>query len=175
MADDFNATLEEDAARMALVNLATGDRWEALYNPEKLEESLGAAYTRQKVPGFSHSTKQFSNTEDLVEKFQLMWSANGKGPTAQAELLTFRRWMMSLVYPRRAASLVEGAGPPRVLFVWPGFMSLTCVITQLNFSYTKMSRNGPPLIMAIDVTAEEIRDTLLLMEDVINVGTERTP
>lgn len=172
---DFADILEEDAARMALVNLATGDRWEALYNPEKLEETLGAAYVNQKVPGLSHPTKQFSNTESLVEKFQMVWSANGKGPKAQEELLTFRRWMMSLCYPRRASSLVEGGGPPRVLFVWPGFMSLTCVITALSFSYPKMSKAGPPVIMAIDVTAEEIRDTLLLMEDVIDVGTERTP
>ncbi len=172
---DLQDTLEEDAARMSLVNLATGDRWDAYYNPDKLEEKLGAAYSRLKVPGNSHSNKQFTGTDDLVETFTLVWSANGKGQDAHQELLTFRRWMMSLVYPRRAASLVEGSGAPRILFVWPGFMSLTCVVTGLSFSYPKMSRAGPPSIMAIDVTAEEIRDTLLLMEDVIDFGTERGP
>ncbi len=172
---DFNAILDEAPAKMALVNLANNERMEAMFNPDKLEESLSVSYAKQKVLGLSHTRKQFSNTDDLVETFQLVWTANGGSRAEQASLLEVRRILMSYCYPRLAASLVEGGGPPRILFVWPGWMSLTCVITSLKFSYPKMSKAGPPTIMVVDVIAEEIRDTLLLSEDVVDLGTERTP
>lgn len=171
---DFESILGEAPARMTLVSLADGGRVEAMFNPENLEEALTATYAKQKVLGLSHTPKQFSNTEDLTETYQLVISANDGGPTEQSYLLEVRRRLMSWCYPRNATSLVGGAGPSRVLFVWPGFMSLTCVVTSLRFKYPKMSKAGPPLIMTVDVTMEEIRDTLLLSDDVFNLGTERT-
>lgn len=170
---DFESILEEAPAKMALVNLSTGERLEAQFNPERLEETLAASYARQKVPGLSHTVKQFINTEDLIETFQLVFSANGLGTAAQASLLDARRFLMALCYPRLATSLVEGGGAPRALFVWPNFISISAVVTQLRFRYERMSKAGPPTIMVVDCTLEEIRDSLLVSEDVRDNGTER--
>lgn len=170
---DFESILNEAPAKMALVNLSTGERLEAQFNPERLEEALAATYAKQKVPGLSHTVKQFTNTEDLVETFQLVFSANGKAQGARRALLEARAFLMSLCYPRLVTSLVEGGGAPRALFVWPNFISISAVVTSLRFRYEKMSKEGPPVIMVVDVTLEEIRDSLLVSEDVRDNGTER--
>lgn len=170
---DLTTSLDFVPAKMALVNLGTGERLDAQFNPENLEEALGAVYSKQKVPGLSHTVKQFSHTDDLVETFQLYFTANGRGEAARTALLNARRYLMSLCYPRLATSLGDLSGAPRVLFVWPGFISLSCVITSLKFKYPRMGSDGPPTIMQVDVTMEEIRDTLLVSEDVRDNGTDR--
>ena len=169
---DFSS-LEITPPKMHLVNLTTEDELEAQFNPTELEETIAATWTKQKVQGFSSTIKQFTNTEDLAMSFTLRFDANGVGPTNLSRLLYARSFLMAACYPRALASSLESAGAPRLLFVWPGLISMTCVLTNVTFSHKQFNRNALTTILDAKVSLEEIRDTLLTSEDVLAFGTDR--
>jgi hypothetical protein len=160
-------------ARMSIANVSTGDSVEAQFNPTELEEALEVNWARQAVPGLSHQPLQFVNTGNT--KFTLELNFEAQDPTADlAQLLRARRFLQSLCYPRRGAADVIGGGPPRALFVWPTFVSLTCVITALTFKYSRFNLAGTPIQFTAKLGLEEIRDVRLLSEDVLANGTQRS-
>jgi len=69
---------------------------------------------------------------------------------------------------------VVGGGPPRALFVWPGVISLTCVLTALSFKYDRFNLEGTPVQFTAKVTLEETRDVRLLSEEVLADGSQRS-
>jgi hypothetical protein len=160
-------------ARMSIANVSTGDSVEAQFNPTELEEALEVNWARQTVPGLSHQPLQFVNTGNV--KFTLELAFEAQDPTADLDqILHARRFLQSLCYPRRGATSVIGGGPPRVLFVWPSFVSLTCVITTLTFKYSRFNLAGTPIQFTAKLGLEEIRDVRLLSEDVLASGTQRS-
>ena len=160
-------------ARMSIANVSTGDSVEAQFNPTELEEALEVNWARQTVPGLSHQPLQFVNTGNV--KFTLELNFEAQDPTADlAQILGARRFLQSLCYPRRGATDVIGGGPPRALFVWPTFVSLTCVITTLTFKYSRFNLAGTPTQFTAKLGLEEIRDVRLLSEDVLASGTQRS-
>ena len=61
-----------------------------------------------------------------------------------------------------------------MLFIWPRFISLTCVITALSFKYSRFRLDGTPVQFTAKVAFEEIRDVRLYSEDVLRDGTQRS-
>jgi hypothetical protein len=159
--------------RMSVTNLATGESIEAQLNPTELEESLDVDYARQTVPGLSHQPLPFVQTNNTKLSLELYFDASAAGYTLD-QILYARRFLQSLCYPRRGASDVVGGGPPRVLFAWPGIISLTCVITALSFKYTRFNQQGVPVQFTAKVTYEEIRDVRLTSDEVLQSGTQRS-
>jgi hypothetical protein len=159
--------------RMAIANLATGDSIEAQFNPNELEEGLEVNWARQTVPGLSHQPLQFVQTGNTRFTLELSFEAQDPGVTLD-DIHHRRRFLQSLCYPRQGAGDVTAGGPPRVLFVWPSIVSLSCVITALSFKYTRFNLNGTPIAFTAKVTLEEIRDVRLLSEDVLASGTQRS-
>ncbi len=166
--------LEDAPDRMSIVNLATGEQLDAQFNPEEIQESIGAVYAKQAVPGLSHQVKQFVHTEDLTVSFTLLWSGFD-GPARHALNMDARRFLHAACYPRRTAGSLAYGGAPRLLFVWPELYALTCVLTKATFSHKQFRLKGAPVRFSCAVTLEEIRDALVSMEDVLEVGTERSP
>lgn len=161
--------------RMSLVNLANGAQLDAQFNPEELQESIGAVYAKQAVLGYSHQVKQFVHTEDLGVTFTLYFSSFD-GPDRHKLNMAARRFLHAACYPRAlGAGTLAHAGAPRVLFVWPELVSLTCVVTKVAFTHRRFRRAGAPVVFAAAVSIEEIRDAFIGMEDVFAVGTERPP
>jgi hypothetical protein len=108
-------------------------------------------------------------------KFALELHFEAQDPATNLDQIHFaRRFLQSLCYPRRGAEDVAGGGPPRALFVWPGVISLTCVLTALAFKYLRFNVAGAPVEFSAKVTLEEIRDVRLLSEDVLADGTRRS-
>jgi hypothetical protein len=160
-------------ARMSIANVSTGDSVEAQFNPNELEEALEVNWTRQTVPGLSHQPLQFVNTGNV--KFTMELNFEVQDPSTDLETIHLaRRFLLSLCYPRRGAEDVVGGGPPRALFVWPGVISLTCVVTSLSFKYDRFNLEGTPVQFTAKVTLEEIRDVRLLSEEVLADGSQRS-
>jgi hypothetical protein len=158
---------------MSLTNLVTGDFLEPQYNPETLEEEVGAAWAALQVPGLSHPRKHYSNTEDAPYQFTLLFSSVNGGVDRQNQIETARKFLLASVCPRAGAGAVKTAGPPRILFVWPTLLSLTCVITKVKFTHEQFNYLGSSVRYRAAVSIAEIRDTLMTMEDVLRFGTLR--
>jgi len=160
-------------ARMAIVNVATGESVEAQFNPTELEEALEVTWARQTVPGLSHQPLQYVHTGNA--RFTLELHFEVQDPTTSLEQLhRARRFLQSLCYPRRGAEDVASGGPPRALFVWPGVISLTCVVTGLSFRYSRFNLDGVPVQFTAKVALEEIRDVRLTADEVLADGTRRS-
>jgi hypothetical protein len=113
------------------------------------------------------------NTGNLKFTLELQFEAQNPATDVDRNLQA-RRFLQSLCYPRRGAANVAGGGPPRVLFVWPTFVSLTCVITSLGFKYSRFNLAGTPVHFTAKVALEEIRDVRLLSEEGLAHGTQRS-
>ena len=160
-------------ARMSIANVSTGASIDAQFNPTDFEEVLEVNWAHQTVPGLSHQPLQFVHTGNT--EFNLELNFEAQDPTTDlGEIQHARRFLQSLCYPRRGAEDVTGGGPPRVLFVWPNTVSLTCVVTALGFRYGRFNLDGTPVQFTARVTLEEIRDVRLLSEDVLRDGTQRS-
>lgn len=158
---------------MSIANLSSGESIDAQFNPSELEEQLEVTWTRQTVPGLSHQPLQYVHTGNV--RFPIELNFDALDPTTSIDqVLHARRFLQSLCYPRRGAGDVAGGGPPRVLFVWPRLVSLTCVITALGLKYTRFSLDAVPVQFTARVTLEEIRDVRLLSEDVLANGSQRS-
>jgi hypothetical protein len=158
---------------MTLVNMVTADSIDAQYNPEELEEAIGVNYARLQVPGLSHTRKHFINTDDVKFTFELASHCLDSGDTGLARMQAIRadrRFLYALTHPWRADGINRG-GPPRVLFIWPKLLSLTCVVTSLTFRYTMFNRDGAPVAWRSKLALEEIRDQFVSMEDILARGT----
>lgn len=160
-------------ARMSIANLSTGESVEAQFNPTEFEEALEVNWARQTVPGLSHQPLQFVNTGNV--KFSLELNFEAQDPTTNIEQLNrSRRFLQSLCYPKRNAEDVIGGGPPRALFVWPGVVSLNCVVAALSLRYGRFNLEGAPIQFTAKLTLEEIRDVRLLSEEVLADGSQRS-
>lgn len=159
-------------ATMLLVNLANNQTLQPQFNPTEFEEKLGATWAKLAVPGLSHQVKQFSNTIDVTYDFELFYRVSDGGPDELKRVLQARLFLYAACHPRASATTINGAGPPRLLFVWPELISLSCVITALSFKYTMFNRNGNPIAYTAKVTLEEIRDVMITMEEVLAEGTQ---
>ncbi len=158
---------------MTLVNMVTGVARTVQFNPAELEETIGVNYARLVVPGLSHTRKHFVNTDDVKFSFELFSHCLDSGDTKLANMLAIRedrRFLYALTHPWRADGIKRG-GAPRVLFIWPHLISLTCVVTSLTFKYTLFNKTGAPAAWNARVQLEQIRDEFVGMEDILNEGT----
>lgn len=154
----------------------------AQYNPEELKERITASYDRVRVPGLGHEPLQYMNTKNAEYKLSLFFSAIGKldhhsvlvdMDKVLEDMEYARRYLTAHCYPRGKAGTVHQREPSRVLLVWPNALSLQCVITDLEFTFTEFGLSGKPIAFTVDVTFEEVRDRSITMQDVLQVGTFR--
>lgn len=157
---------------VTLTNLTTGWSFTSLFLPDSLEETLEVLYDRLKVPGMSHQPQQYSGTGNLKFEFECYYRI-GKYDTDMTDLQESRKKLMAMCYSPSPADAVVTAAPPRVLFVWPGLVSLTCIITNLQFKHFRFSPEGFSIGYTVRITLEEVRDIRVLAEDVLLLGTQR--
>lgn len=142
--------------------------------PTTLTEQIVVSYSRLKIIGMSHTQLQYSNTEN----YKLPGLDFFLRGTTQEEVNAIgevRLFLMSLAYTREGARAVRDGGPPRILFIWPQLISLTCKITNLRFQHSKFNRLGFPTVFSAKFDLEEIRNARLTSEAVRTFGTIRDP
>ena len=156
--------------RVFFGNLETGEDMQAQYAPTELKESYGASYERLKVPGLSHTIMQFINGENASVDAEFDFNQLVNPAVTVADQ---RKFMLSLLVPRRGASSVATGSPPRVLFFWPGLFSMTCRITKIEITHSWFDPDGSPAVYRMKPAFEEARVTRLYSEDVRASGTVR--
>ena len=160
--------------RMSFSNLVDATTLEAQFNPEELNETLQANWAELAVTGLSLKPQQYEGTENHGFAFRLRFAGIDSDGNKVADIHFARRYLMSLFYARRGAQDIIGGSAPRFLFLWPNFISLTCVIHSLRMRHFHFGRDGLPLHFDADVTIKEIRDVRLFGEDVLSDGTLRS-
>lgn len=161
-------------SRMSIVDLVTGDECDIQYNPTKLEESMGPRWQRVQVPGLAHERLQYAGGTN--NQFSMELEYNGAANLDDYRRMhAARRFLQSRCYARRGAVTMSQGAPSRLLFVWPSFVNIQCVIAEKpKFSYTRFNREGGPTAFTVSLTLEELREGRLYMEDVMALGTVRS-
>lgn len=157
--------------RVSLVDIRTGQGIEAQFIPEEFEEGVDPSYNRLQIPGMSHQPQQFSSTGNATFTIDLYFNAYST-PEDLARLEEARRFLFAACYPHAGETVVEGA-PSRLLFVWPGMVALSVILTGLRIRHTRFNREGKSVQFVASLSLEEIRDARLLPEDILDFGMSR--
>jgi hypothetical protein len=147
--------------------VTSGESIECLFNPTQLSEKLDVNWNRLSVPGLSHQVLQFQSTasrqlsgvEFYLDRF---FAAEQPG---DVDILDFRSFLRALTVPPTGSEGVVATAPPRVLFIWPGVVTIECVVGSIEFQYKQIAVDGAVLVYAASVTFEEILDTRVTSEE----------
>lgn len=163
--------------RVSLVNLATGDEFEFLFNPQTFDEKLEAKFNRTVVNGLSHERLSYINTSNNVIPLELYMSQLAQDHlTGQAGSRPYiaterKRWLQSLVYPVEDQDYGY-TGPPQVLFVWPRMARLIGRVTKVEFTHRAFSvRTLAAHQMIAKLSIEEDVAQRRLMDEVLRIGS----
>lgn len=159
--------------RMSFTNLENLITLEAQFNPRELDEDLKVNWGELAVPGLSHKPQQYSGTDNHSFSFRLDFAAIDREGNKLSDITYARRFLLSLAYSRRDAQSIVNGSPPRFLFIWPNFISLTCVLHSAKLKHYQFGLDGQPTNFYADMQIKEIRDVRLYGEDVFFDGTFR--
>jgi hypothetical protein len=155
------------APRCFLINVETAEMIDCLFNPTQLSEKVSVNWNRVTVPGLSHQLLQFQSTGNRqlssVEFYLDRYFA--KEQSDDADILDFRGFLRALTVPPKGADGVPATAPPRALFVWPSVLSITTVLTDVEFTYRQFAADASVLVYTATVTFEEILDARVTSED----------
>lgn len=160
--------------KVSIAKLSTGQSIDAQYNPTEFDEAVAANWGRLAIPGLSHQPMQFGYTENLKYDFTLNFSSGSGNAITQGAIENARRFLLSCVYPR-SANVIRSGGAPRLLFIWPGMVAITCVMTSVKIKHQRFNKNAQTVQFSATIALEEIRDELLLDTDVETHGAKRSP
>lgn len=153
--------------RCVLVNVASGESMECLFNPSQLNEKLQVNWNRLVVPGLSHQPLQFQSTSNRqltgVEFYLDRFFASEQ--PAAPDILQFRGFLRALTVPPRGAEGVAATAPPRALVIWPGVITAECVVASVEFQYQRFGADGSLLVYTATTTFEEILDTRVTSDE----------
>ena len=155
--------------RCVLVNVDSGESMECLFNPGQLSEKWQVQWNRLVVPGLSHQPLQFQSTgnRQLTSlEFYLDRFFAAENPSAP-DILQFREFLGALTVPTGSDGL---SAPPRTLLIWPGFVTVEGVLTEVEFQYRQFALDGSVLVYtatcSLEVVGEPARPTELIVEGV---------
>lgn len=177
--EDSFPTVMRTPERMYILSVdQPKDRMDAQFNPESLRETVSTHWNRWDIPGLSHQPMQYGYTANDRFEFELVFDA-GKGThpinTSKVAInLLHRDLLLSWQYLRRQDDLGSIGDTQRLLFVWPNFISLTCVLTSVSFTYDMFNSIGQPTSFRAQIQLEEIRDAIMYSEDVQIQGSQRS-
>lgn len=143
------------------------------YNPNKLREQIKVQWSKITVPGLSHKRVNYISTENTGFKMKLHYDATGRTPDVREKFLDHRKFFQAHAVPRGGADTVLGGEAPRLLFIWPGLISMTCILESADFDYTRFNSELGLLTWDVDLVLSEIRDVRLTFEEVRAQGTQR--
>lgn len=173
------------APRVRFINIRSGEGITAQFNPTEFEEGLEVQYTRQQVLGLSHQVLQYINTGNHRFSMELFWDRNitpeireenlgDIGVSEITELSEAKAFFESLCYPTGGATSITSGAPPRVLVVWPGVLSMTCVVMSMNTVNERFNYLGETVQATMSIQFEEIRDVRITSQEVRQFGARRT-
>lgn len=144
--------------RCRLVNLASGAVLECLANPTQLTERLAVQWNRPAVPGLPFSPLQYQSTANrqLVGVEFYCAEALARGYPESPDILSFQSFLRELTIPPPGAVGVASVAPPKTLLLWPGVITMECVVTSVELQYKQFGVEGAVLAYTATVTFEEV-------------------
>ena len=154
------------ALKCVLVNLWNGEAFDCLFNPQELNEKLQVNWNRLTVPGLSHQVLQYQSTSNRqLEKVEFYLDRFfAEEQPGNFDILLFRAFLRSLTVPPQGNEDITGTAPPRVLFIWPGVLTLECVVSSVEFHYKQFGKNSL-LVYTATVGFEQILDKRITSEE----------
>jgi hypothetical protein len=153
--------------RCVLVNVASGESMECLFNPTQLTEKVSVNWNRLAVPGLSHQVMQYQSTGNRqvggVEFYMDAYFA-AEQPT-DVDILEFRAFLRALTVPPLATEGVAATVPPRTLFIWPNVLTIETVVTDLEFQYRQFGIDSRVLVYTATCSFEEVLDVRVTSEE----------
>lgn len=171
------AILDQEPPKVFLVNLETNERWDAMFNPTTLEESLEVKFNRLSIQGLSHERLQYTNTGNKTVPLEFFLSQTYIDQRFGAntfDIFEDKAFLESLGYP--AADIdFSYQGTPRVLFVWPGVLRMVGrIVGEISFlNRTFNTNDGKVTVLVANLDFEEDRDFRILMDEVREHGGQR--
>lgn len=152
--------------RCVLVNVDTGEKFDCLFNPAQLSERIQVNWNRLVVPGLSHQVLQFQSTgnRQLAGVEFYLDAAFAEQPSS-VDILQFREFVRALTVPPAGGQDILSTAPPRVLFLWPGVVTVECVVASVEFLYKQFAVDSSVLVYTAVVTFEEILDVRVTSEE----------
>lgn len=155
---------------------------EAQFNPTELAETIGTVWNDIVIPGLSHERGHYSHTKSVPFKFTLVFDAIAYMQEAQVDQFEKPGITEGVEYVERAQNFLRSLGyasvqtgaPPRVLFFWPNFLSITAKLEQLEMHYTGWVASGHMTRFSAQVSLKEIRDVHMSRTDVLVAGNQRS-
>lgn len=155
---------------------------EAQFNPEKILETVEVAWNDLVVPNLSHERRHYSHTKSVPFQFDLSFDGyefletdqqdpfEKPGVSAGAEYIdAVVRFLRSLEFPDATTG-----SPPRCLFYWPNFISLTATVDKIVFEHRDWAPSGHLMRFGAAISLKEIRDRHMSRDDVLLAGNRRT-
>lgn len=159
--------LDARPPRVTIINTDTGEELEAQYNPTELSRGLEVAYNVIQADGLGFTPMQYRNTSAQALKLTFELSAISD---SQDDMNRALRFYESLCYPTLSPS-GKSLSPPPVLFVWPTYISMTCVVTKWQETTSKFSTaTMEPILAKVEIELSEARLTALYSDDVRENG-----
>jgi hypothetical protein len=135
-----------------LINLATNDEVNCMFNPHEYSLTKSNTWERKPVKGKNIPSIQFQQGGQASLKLQLMFDTY----TEQANVTTHTDmiWKMMMVDEDSKDATSGKSDPPLVAFEWGAFY-FTAVITSLSQKFTLFLADGTPVRTTVDITLEQ--------------------
>jgi hypothetical protein len=179
--------------RMCIISVDRPEEMvEAQFNPEKLRENIGVDWARFNIPGLSYQPQQYTNTNNVQYRFELVFNAAGGSavrdtsgigagvpPTRSSKavlerILQARKQLLAWAVLSNRDQLGGLGDTQRLLFIWPNFISLTCNLVSIEINYEQFNIEGLPVYFKCEILLEEVRDVTIYAEDILAKGTIRS-
>lgn len=176
MADPTRTSLEfavpvREPPRMHIKNLRSQEEVIAQFNPSEFEEAVAPKWATVEVQGLSHEIRQFLHTGAYEINLALYFHARSAQELAYAQ--QSRRRLLSWANPRKVADDMVGGGPPTLLLVWPGMLSLQCDLISLKIKHSRFNLNARSVLYTATCTFAEAPGTFLTSEQVSSDADQR--
>lgn len=158
--------------RMFFVNLHTTEAVDVQFNPTMFDRETSVSWQHHQVIGQSYRPVDYLGTENAKLSLELYFRAE---TAVEYEAATDAvNFIESLQYPPEDADSIGGRRPPRVLVVWPGSMTFTCVFTSVHIKHNLFDSKGRTRQWSVKIEVEEARKSRLSQEAVRRSGPIRT-
>lgn len=149
-------------------------------NPTVLREVFNARYKRFSSPGYSSQHLHFLGNDNVKIPLELYFDQlilTQRGSTKELnnsnEVNEARKFLISLIYPRRSRS-IRAASPPSVTFHWPNMITMNVRVMKVEFEH-RLFQIGTllPRIMVAKLQLEEEPSERIYSSDALRMGTLR--
>ncbi len=175
--------------RGILVNEASGEMHEFLFNPEQLTSGITVNWDKMTPIAASFDRLHYRSTSNATFALELIVhrmliakrrrDASGVVPRAdfgaiRKEFDDRRNFLIALCYPRGLPNDPVRRSPPKALLLWPRFLAVEVVVNSLNFVDSAFAQNGEPISFSASLDLQETRDFRLTSSVARREGFIRT-